>query len=358
MSRREVMLVGGVPLKPATTVFECIHRHHLAPLMQRIPDGEQAGWAAGFWRFTDNPSFEIADSLMMTTRETTFFADNPWPLFRLKEGISPAEVDVGPLGVAESAITSWSEFKQFKSDGKFEPETRFCVTLAGPGSSFGFVDMPHQDLYPLVEDAFRKEIGLVLDAIPHNELAIQLDLAGEVELEELRRRPDDFDMPLYRKTEPNWPMDECISMIANIANSIPEEVELGFHLCAIWHIDQSQGQDLNVHVDWCNELSRKITRPIGYIHVPTTLDYTEEDFLPLERLNLKTGTKLFIGLVHAEDGAEGAQNRVKAAAAHYRDFGIASFCGLTNQSLKEYQNPHSVDEIMDMHLAAAETVID
>lgn len=353
MSMREIMLVGSVPLKPASKVFDCVCNHGLAPLMKRVPDGEQAGWASGMTRHGNNPAFELAEQLMLTTRQSTFFADHAWPLYRLKKGLSPTDVDPGPLNVAESAIESYREFKRFKAEGKFAKEARFCVTLAGPGTSFGLVDMPHEDLFPLVERAFKTEIATICDAIPHSELSIQLDLAGEVEIEELRRRPQAFDMPAFRKTERNWPFKETVESIARICAAIPNDVELGFHLCAIWHIDQSQGQDLNVHVDWTNALSKTIERPIGYIHMPTTLDYDERDFEPLRRLRLKDGEKLFLGIVHAEDGAKGAARRVKAAALHFADFGVAAFCGLAQPSREEYLKPHSVDEIMEMHLAAA-----
>ncbi len=86
---------------------------------------------------------------------------------------------------------------------------------------------------------------------------------------------------------------------------------------------------------------------------PSRPPYTEKDFEPLTRLQLKPETRLFLGLVHAEDGVEGAERRVRAAARHYPDFGVAAFCGLAQPSREEYQHPHSVDEIMDMHYAAA-----
>jgi len=352
MSDREIMLVGSVPLKPASAVFDCVCRHHMTANMRRLPDGEQAGWASGMTRHANNPALESFTSLPVTTRSTTFF-DHPMPLFRLKPGHVASDVAIAPLGVLDSALNSYQEFKAFKAQGKFAPETRFVVTLAGPGTSFGTVLMPTHDLFPIIAKAFKQEIRQVLDRIPHADLAIQLDLAGEVEIEEYRRRPRDFDLPIFERTQDIWPFEGSTDLVADIAAVIPDDVELGFHLCALWHIDQSQGQDLNVHVDWANTLSRKITRPIQYIHMPTTFDYTEQDFAPLQRLTLKPGTRLFLGVVHAEDGAEGARRRVSAARKIYPDFGVAAFCGLAQPSREEYRHAHSVDEIMDMHVAAA-----
>ncbi|MGC5170657.1 hypothetical protein ACLQ2Q_08375 [Microbacterium sp. DT81.1] len=39
------------------------------------------------------------------------------------------------------------------------------------------------------------------------------------------------------------------------------------------------------------------------------------------------GEKHFVGLVHREDGAEGARRRVEAAKRHVERFGVATECG-------------------------------
>jgi hypothetical protein len=88
-------------------------------------------------------------------------------------------------------------------------------------------------------------------------------------------------------------------------------------LCSVWHIDQSKGQDNNVHVDWCNALSRKINRSIGYIHMPTVPEHNAADFVPLKRLKLHPETKLYLAVIHMDDGIEGAKRRIAAAAAPY-----------------------------------------
>ena len=46
MPRREIHLVGSVPLRPAETVFSTI-AGTLSSELNRIPDGEQSGWVDG-----------------------------------------------------------------------------------------------------------------------------------------------------------------------------------------------------------------------------------------------------------------------------------------------------------------------
>lgn len=348
---REIMLVGSVPLKPASAVFEAVSRHDLAPLMKRIPDGEQAGWDKGMFSLYELDVFEISRRKRMTLRPSTFFADLEVPYVRLKAGLKPEDVHVESLGIAENAERSFAEFRKSKAEGLIPAEARFCVTIAGPGTMFGPVELPAADLFPLAERAFKTELAKVLNAIPHDELAIQLDLAVEAEIEEYRRRPEAFELPAF--ADMDWTLEDTSNAIANIANTIPEEVELGFHLCAIYHIDESQGQDLAVHVDLSNALSEKISRPIGYIHLPTVPTHDEADFAALRQLRLHPETRLFLGVIHAELGEEGAERLIRAAAKSYPDFGIAAFCGLRQPSRREFENPHTVDEILEMHRHAA-----
>jgi len=305
--------------------------------------------------FIENPAFEpFGPSRRLTLRPTTFFDRMGSQLLRLKPGLAVQKIEIGEFGIARNAKASCGEFRKFKNEGKFAAGTRLCVTFAGPGTKFGCIAMPPKYLYPLIEKSFKAEIARVLEVASHEELAIQLDLAGEVELEEYRRRPQDFQMPIFEASHEYWNMDEAVNLIANVASAVPTELEFGFHLCAIYHIDEGQDQALNVHFDWANALSERIKRPIGYIHIPTAPDHKEKDFETLKRLRLHPETKLFIGLIHLQDGIEGARRRIRGAAKSWPDFGIAAFCGSNQPSRREYLHPHSVDEIFEIHRMVAE----
>ena len=187
----------------------------------------------------------------------------------------------------------------------------------------------------------------IVEAIPASELTIQLDLAVEVEKEEYRRRPEAFDTPVFGIRQLSF--EGTTDSVARLANAVPADVELGFHLCALWHVYKGAGQDLRVHVDYANALVRKINRPIAYFHIPTTPEFEEKDFAPLRDLKLQPGTKLFLGLIHAEDGLEGARRRVKAAQSVVRDFGVGHFCGLSQWGA----GPETVEPMLDLHRRTA-----
>ena len=117
--------------------------------------------------------------------------------------------------------------------------------------------------------------------------------------------------------------------VAWLANRIPAEVELGFHLCSIWHHCPEGGQDNEVMVDTANVLSARISRPIAYIHIPIVPEHDgPEDYAPLKKLRLHAETKLFLGLVNLADGVEGARRRIELAQSAVADFGVSFFCGL------------------------------
>jgi hypothetical protein len=352
--RRPVLLVGSVPLKPASVVFRSA-AEHLSGLMPRFPDGEQVGWLPGVWqRMTQNrdlePSRKVA--LVGARDSTDFFRKLAIQYYKVKPGRVKDGLTLGPYGIAENAVESYQQFKRMKDAGKVPRDARFQATLPGPLDCAFVVELPKTELFPLAAAATADEIAAIVDAIPADDLTIQIDLAYEIELEEYQRRPQEFDMPVYEGVD--WTLDEQAAVVANVANRVPADVELGFHLCSIWHIDQSKGQDNNVHVDWCNALSRKIGRSIGYIHMPTVPEHDVADFAPLKRLELHRETQLYLGVIHMDDGIEGAKRRIAAAATALSDFGVGAFCGLAQPSRLEAARPHTVEEIFELHRKVAE----
>jgi hypothetical protein len=351
---RPVLLVGSVPLRPASEVFRCA-AEHLSGLLARFPDGEQVGWLPGVWRrMAQNQALEPSRkvALVGARNSTEFFKKLAIQYYRVKPEHMKHGLRLGPYGIAENAIASYQQFKRMKDAGEIPGEARFQATVPGPLDCAFVVELPKAQLFPHAEQAIADEIAVMLEAIPADDLTIQIDLAYEVELEEYQRRPQDFDMPVYEDVD--WTLEEQAAVVANIGSHIPSQVELGFHLCSIWHIDQSKGQDNNVHVDWCNALSRKISRPIGYIHIPTIPEHDVADFRALTRLELHAETKLYLGVIHMDDGIEGAKRRLEAAATAIPSFGVAAFCGLAQPSRQEAAQPHTVKEIFELHRKVAE----
>jgi len=58
-------------------------------------------------------------------------------------------------------------------------------------------------------------------------------------------------------------------------------------------------------------------------------------------------TRVFLGLVHPQDGLEGAQRRIDLAKKYLTDFGIGAVCGFGRE------NPRELGNILDVHKEAA-----
>jgi hypothetical protein len=83
-----------------------------------------------------------------------------------------------------------------------------------------------------------------------------------------------------------------------------------------------------VHVDAANLLTENVNRRIDYIHLPVLPEHGPDDYAKLADLRLAPETKLFLGLIHRDDGVAGATRRIQLASAVVEDFGVGHFCGL------------------------------
>jgi hypothetical protein len=283
-------------------------------------------------------------------------------LYRLTDGRTADGLTLGPYGYAQTATSSYAEFRRLRSIGMIPQDVRFRVTLPGPGTSAYMVGLPADQLLPIARRALAREIGDIVAAIPGQDLTIQLDIAMEAEHEEWLRNPAAFDTPIHR--EFHWTLEQMAESAAWLANQVPADVELGFHICSIWHHYQAGGQDNAVLVDTVNAIASRVTRPIGYVHLPTIPEHAVTDFAPLSRLALGPDTALFVGVIHATDGLSGALRRMRDVAAVVPEFGIASFCGLglpqhanatdLPKALRRGATSATLAAVLDLHRDAAQ----
>jgi hypothetical protein len=322
MTSREVLLVGGVPLRPARAVFETVAKV-LGPQLTRIPDGDQRGWIlAAVESFRSNAALEQTGSVEISEGGVRV------PTFGLRAGRSAADLRLGPYGYADVARSSYADFTALRKQGLIAPGTRFQVTMPGPGTSAFMVQLLPEELLPIARRALAAEVAELVAAIPAEDLAIQFDIAMEAEHEEYRRRPDAFDTPVHETF--HWTQEQMAESAAWLADRVPAEAELGFHICSIWHHYQPGGQDNAVLVSTANAVVERVKRRVDYVHLPTIPEHDEADFAPLRDLRLAPETTVFLGLIHRSDGVEGAKRRIAAAQTALPEFGVASFCGLGN----------------------------
>ncbi|MSQ51267.1 MAG: hypothetical protein EXR28_05210 [Betaproteobacteria bacterium] len=356
---REVMFVGSVPLKPAEKVFEALAKG-VGSLAPRMPDGEQAGWLTlARASFAASPDFERGVEVPLEPGGLRMLT-----LYKPKPGVDLKTLKLGPYGYGSNALESYAQFKKLKDAGIIPAATRFQFTIPGPGTSTCVLQIPGEQLLPLARVAIWNELKEVIDRVPPGELAIQIDLGMEAEHEEYLRRPEAWDQPIHKYF--HWTLEQMAESAAWVANQIPESVQLGFHICSIWHHDTRAGQDNNVLVDAANAVISHLTRPMTYIHIPVIPDHVESDYAALKRLKLPGEAKLFIGLLNLGDGLEGAKKRIAMARDAFADFGVAMFCGLGHAPegrMGAYRDrgvpalrrasPNSLEEVLKLHRDAA-----
>lgn len=264
------------------------------------------------------------------------------PLFAIRDDVE-GDFDLARLGYADWARASYAEFSKLADDGIIPSTTRFQVSIPGVHTfavSFSPVD-DQERMLPVWRRALATEVADIVASIPADRLSIQWDVPAEVGILE---RFFDY----YADVE----ADEIGAYIAGLASLVPEGVEVGYHFCygdappAVGEKGRhwKEPDDLSTVVVLANALFAHADRPIDWIHLPVPIDRDDDAyFAPLADLAIPEDTALFVGLVHEEDGAEGAQRRIESASKYVHGFGVSTECGLG----REPQG--SVPGIMALH---------
>ena len=344
MQPRHVHLVGSVPLADATTVFATVSEA-LGPRLRRIPDGEtgeRSDWIAHLETvFAGNPALEKSDEVFR------LHPTSPGRTrYRLKPGLSPADIRFDNLLYADTAIRSYAEFARLKRQGVVPPLCRFQVDLVPAHSVIWLFlqDDLHAPVDPIFNRALEHEIDRLAAAIPHGDLAIQFDVASAVFARLQRNEPS-----AYGRDRGEM-LATFGAILSRLANHVPEEIELLFHFCYgdSNHKHVVEPIDMADMVDVANLLAETIRRPIQLIHMPVPRDRDDDGyFAPLHRLRLPPQTELCLGLVHYTDGVAGTRRRLATAEKHVQDFSIATECGFGRRALD------TIPELLRIHAEVA-----
>jgi methionine synthase II (cobalamin-independent) len=182
----------------------------------------------------------------------------------------------------------------------------------------------------------REALARIVEAIPHQDLAIQWDLCFEVICLEYERGrcPDSFIKPHFPDVKEN-----VVERARRMSAAIPADISLGFHLCYgdFDHKHFVEPEDLGALVDLSNSLVQSVARRIDWLHMPVPKN--REDvayFEPPTNLNIGQA-KLYLGLVHAHDEV-GTQRLIAAAQTVSPDFGVATECGMGRTPPEELES--------------------
>ncbi|MEU1954805.1 hypothetical protein ACWDO0_28580 [Nocardia rhamnosiphila] len=342
MSGRGVHLCGSVPLPDAAAVFAQVATR-LGGHITRVPDGE-TGERDNFvvWQL---PRLQAHPGLVTVPPPSPEYG--PSERVQPAPGIDAATIDFGTLGYAQAARASWRVFEQLRAQGVLRPGVRFQVGLPTPISVIGaFVAGPQAELEIRYEAAILAELDQITSAIPHEDLAIQWDAPVE--------------FALFEGVFPCWFGDDyparlggVIERLSRLGDAVPTGVELGYHLCYgdFGHRHFVEPADTSKLVDVASGVATVLKRPLNWIHLPVPKGRTDAAyFAPLTGLATEPETTLYLGLVHASDGFDGARRRIKAAAEFVPEFGIATECGFGRRPAAQ------VPELLDLHARLANSL--
>jgi hypothetical protein len=341
---RNLYLVGSVPMANARAVFETVSEA-FGSRIKRIPDGEtgeRLNWV--FWQealFANHPAFERSDNDF-----ELHASSGKARRYRLKPGLAARDVTFDNIFYADVAIGSYRTFKALKDEGKIAQGTKFQVDLVPAHSVIWlFVDEDlHEAIDPVYNAAVKREIDKLAAAIPHDELAIQLDVASAV-----FARLERGDVSTYGATKTEM-FDSFSRILLDLGNHVPSDIELLYHFCYgdAGHRHVVEPSDMGDMVELANRLSAGVERTIELIHMPVPRDRSDEAYFePLRSLRLRPETELCLGLVHYTDGIAGTRKRIATAENFVRDFSIGTECGFGRR------DPTTLPELLRIHAEAA-----
>lgn len=342
---RHVYLVGSVPLGSAGEVFETVSAA-LGPCIRRLPDGEtgpRADWIT--WLepvFAEHPAFQKSGEFFRVHASGT-----GRERYALKPGFAAEEIGFENLFYADIAKQSYAEFKRLKEAGKIPPGTKFQVDLVPAHSVIWLflVESLHAPIDPIYNDALKREVDKISAAIPHDELAIQFDVASAV-FARLERN----EASSYGRTKAQM-QEKFSAILVDLGNRVPADIDLLYHLCYgdSNHRHVVEPTDMGDMVEFANRVAREIRRPVQLMHMPVPRNRADDAyFAPLQRLKLRPETELCLGLVHYTDGVEGTKRRLAAAKKHADKFAIATECGFGRR------DPRTIAELLRIHAAVAD----
>jgi hypothetical protein len=332
-----VHLVGSIGLDTVEEVFRTVGGL-LGPYLRRIPDGEVGG--RRLWISWQYPLLR-ASPFLRPDPSGAIRPTNKFPLLTLGERVDPKQVRFGELGYAREARASYLDFVAARDRGEIPRDVRFQVCLPTPFAVVSSVAMP--DAEPAIEAAYETamiaEVAALCGHIPHRDLALQWDLCNEMIVWD-GQRTDAVPMP-------EVPKDALLARMARLSAGVPDDVQLGVHLCygdfAGRHFVEPK--DAAEMVDFANALVKTIAHPLAWVHMPVPVERTDDAFhRPFAKLSLPPGCELFLGVVHAKDGADGAAARIAAARRHAPAFGIATECGMARARSEE-----TVRKLLQIH---------
>lgn len=348
--RSDVHLTGSVPLPSSEDVFRLggtiLGEHALA-----LPDGElgdRHAWVhfVAYHTFYRNLAFGVLHRPAAIGGYASWYAASVGDQWSFEVVDRSREIELQPLGYAAAARDSYALLARLRQEGAVPEATRLQVSIPFPdGAVQPFFRRP--DDFELVTRAYReavkRELELLVAAVPPNQLLVQWDVCWEV-LNLAGATP-------WTPESDHW--SRYLSAVEELSRGIPTQVLIGYHLCyGNWEARHMvEPEDLGLCVRMANAAAAHSGRRVDFFHMPVPRDRADAAyFAPLSELEIGDA-QLFLGLVHLGDGLEGARRRVAGARRFAPRFGVATECGLG------YHKAEEIGPIFELHRDIAEQLL-
>jgi hypothetical protein len=315
---------------------------------RRVPDGETGD--RGNWIFFQMQKFMQSPMLILAGPADAADGDyEQLPRLRLADGLDPADMTWPDLGYADAYLTSYQTFTALREQGVIPGDVRFQVQYPTPFASIAAYIVPGEQeaLLDSYEAAMFADLGRLLAAIPHDQVAVQWDVAVEFGILE-----ESFGPNLASS------VDAIVARLVRCVDTVPADVPAGLHLCYgdYGHEHFKQPESLALQVRVLNAVSAAAARPVSFVSF-TVPQYQRDEsyFAPLAELTADPGTELNFALVpyHPADQAPGTTSDqirlidagLAASPGGRRDWGVCTECGMGRASREEILG------LLDLHRA-------
>jgi hypothetical protein len=342
-ARDLLYFAGSVPLLGSEDVFRALSAE-VGQLLRRMPDGE-TGERTLWIKFQqqmllEHPAIERDETQPpLPVRQADGTVHRHIELMRLKPAVEVATVEFD-TGYDRAALASYRTFRALREAGIIPPEMRLQVALPTPmATGLMYVSPVGRDDYlRAYERSLLKALQGILAAIPHAELAIQFDVCQEVLLFEdyFPVRQDNYQAAVFQQ-------------FARLGAAVPDDVELGFHLCYGSPGDQPllRLADARALAELMNGIADLVPRVVDFIHIPVPRRADATFYVPLQGWRRLPQTRLYLGLLQFDDDS-GNRARIDVARRAVGAFGVGAECGFGRT------DPARVPIILAGHRAAAE----
>jgi hypothetical protein len=359
----EVLLVGSVARpEDGWTVEDVLTRcaRELGGFVSMLPDGElgdRSQWITYIARHAYGQHPDV-----VTLSRHTFedwkprHYDDQWRV-GVRDGVD--RIRFPKIGYAAEARRSYEVFCRLRDQGVVPAGVRFLVALPLTESAvraFVGTGRDYEILWEAYNEAIGREIAEIAAAIPHEDLAVQWDMARETAaVEGLEFNFSDSEL----RRVPRDGLERYAAALEELSPAIPADVWLGLHVCygSLLHKEGESPdtahytpiRDLGVAVAMLNRGLVACRRRVDFVHMPVQLaDLRDEHYAPLEALEVGEA-RVYLGLLDPWDGVEGALGRIELARRHLAEFGISTPCGWGRRPLSE-----TPDALIALNRAVAE----